>query len=489
VLVQNKTGSALDVAAVVGLGDPIFAPDAGQKTETFKRQVGFEGNTPDIDTDQRRFAILLAPLGSDDIGPAMIDGVCPVKVNVADEKHEYAEVADGDTSQLASGPIGSAQILWAESGTGTKWAVVRLGPDPKAIRWGVIFDYPPDPNATVNSISVHPCEDAQGGGVDETASLTLFVASPVSVSPTAAAPNFHDGDVVAYLPFPAPETGPGGSADGIVVSPDMSAIFAGHDLLDGDLHGDTDDHTPPNGGDIIYADGPLWKALPIGAAGTVLKVVNGLPAWGQGAAGANPLLDGANHNDTIAAGPAAGSMIYGTCAAWSALGVGAQQSVMYVSAAGLPAWLAKGANQSILYVDGTGALNWFAASVDVNKSLAIDINGNLAWRTFSLLDHSHHHDTSGLGNPPGHGSLITGADVLGGGQAWQELAAPTKDGCPLVSASAETAGVKWLDGATLTLNVVTDVRMGNGNYTQKKTRPLTVMEGIITAIGNEWGWT
>ena len=125
----------------------------------------------------------------------------------------------------------------------------------------------------------------------------------------------------------------------------------------------------------------------------------------------------------------------------------------------------------------------------MNKSLSIDINGNLAWRTFSLLDHSHHHDTSGLGNPPGHGSLITGADVLGGGQAWQELAAPAKDGCPLVSASAETAGVKWLDGATLTFNVVTDVRMGNGNYTQKKTRQLTVVEGIITAIGTESGWT
>jgi hypothetical protein len=79
--------------------------------------------------------------------------------------------------------------------------------------------------------------------------------------------------------------------------------------------------------------------------------------------------------------------------------------------------------------------------------------------------------------------------VRGGGQAWKELAAPANDGCPLVSASAETAGVKWLAGATLTLNVVTDVRMGNGNYTQKKTRQLTVVEGVITAIGTESGWT
>jgi hypothetical protein len=182
-------------------------------------------------------------------------------------------------------------------------------------------------------------------------------------------------------------------------------------------------------------------------------------------------------------------MIYGTAAGrWDALGVGAQQSVMYVSGAGLPAWLAKGANQSILYVDGTGVLNWFAASVDVNKSLAIDSNGNLAWRTFSLLDASHHHDTSGLGNPPGHGSLIAGSDMLGGGQAWQEVVAPANDGCPLRSASGQVAGVEWFDGSSATFPVVTDIRV-DGLTLQKKTRELSVAKGLVTAIGDGSDWT
>ena len=156
-----------------------------------------------------------------------------------------------------------------------------------------------------------------------------------------------------------------------------------------------------------------------------------------------------------------------------------------IQVGGLPAWLAKGANQSILYVDGTGVLNWFAASVDVNKSLAIDSNGNLAWRTFSLLDASHHHDTSGLGNPPGHGSLIAGSDVLGGGQAWQEVVAPANDGCPLRSASGQIAGVEWFDGPSFTQAVPDGVPYWDGNTLKQKYRTWTVAKGIVTARGDE----
>jgi hypothetical protein len=36
-------------------------------------------------------------------------------------------IADGVTATLKSGPSGAAQILWKESGTGVKWAVVRVG--------------------------------------------------------------------------------------------------------------------------------------------------------------------------------------------------------------------------------------------------------------------------------------------------------------------------------------------------------------------------
>jgi hypothetical protein len=191
VLIQNKTGAALDALSVVGLGEPIFfsASDA-DILATFQKQVGFEGNTPDADTDAGRFAVLLAPLAADGIGPAMIDGVCPVRVNVADEEDGYAEVADGDATQLESGRAGSAQILWAESGTGTKWAVVRLGGIPA-------------------QRTVFPVTLTQAGGSDGTssakASWTYNVAdaltgdSLASAADPTASPHLHQRPAVGSM--------------------------------------------------------------------------------------------------------------------------------------------------------------------------------------------------------------------------------------------------------------------------------------------------
>jgi hypothetical protein len=50
-----------------------------------------------------------------------------VKVDVGDEADTFAEAVDGDVEKLESTAEGTAtQILWKESGTGLKWAVVRL---------------------------------------------------------------------------------------------------------------------------------------------------------------------------------------------------------------------------------------------------------------------------------------------------------------------------------------------------------------------------
>ena len=72
------------------------------------------------------FVILLEPAAGE-IGRACISGVCPVRVDVNDEDDQFADVKDGEATMLESAPTGSARIIWKESGTGTKWAVVRLG--------------------------------------------------------------------------------------------------------------------------------------------------------------------------------------------------------------------------------------------------------------------------------------------------------------------------------------------------------------------------
>ena len=58
---------------------------------------------------------------------AALIGVVPTQIDVTDEDHDYAVAKASDSTQLSSATGGTAQILWKESGTGTKWAVVRLG--------------------------------------------------------------------------------------------------------------------------------------------------------------------------------------------------------------------------------------------------------------------------------------------------------------------------------------------------------------------------
>lgn len=127
VLIQNKTGSDLAEFAVVGLGDPIFEPTDAAKTATFKAQVGFEGDTPATASHTGKFAILLEPIADDNIGIARVSGLCPVKIDITDTDHAFADIDNSETGNLNSATSGAAQILWAESGTGVKWAVVRLG--------------------------------------------------------------------------------------------------------------------------------------------------------------------------------------------------------------------------------------------------------------------------------------------------------------------------------------------------------------------------
>jgi hypothetical protein len=75
------------------------------------------------------FAILQKPLAKSECGIAIVAGITPVKINIADVSHEYAEL---DTSGLKSAETGAVRILWKEDGTGSKWAVAQLGVSGKA---------------------------------------------------------------------------------------------------------------------------------------------------------------------------------------------------------------------------------------------------------------------------------------------------------------------------------------------------------------------
>lgn len=127
ILVRNDSGSDIPRFGVLGLDSPIIEPD--DNLASFQNQPAFSGSNPAAGTHEGRFAVVQQPLASGAIGTAIVDGLSVARVNVADASHAYADIADGDASQLLSSAAGSARILWPApaSGPGTQWALVSLG--------------------------------------------------------------------------------------------------------------------------------------------------------------------------------------------------------------------------------------------------------------------------------------------------------------------------------------------------------------------------
>jgi len=124
VQVQNDSGSDVGRFGVLGIGGPVIGP--GDNLAEFQGRLTLSGVTPAAGTHNGRFVVLLDPLGAGRIGRACASGLTVAKVDVSDEAHGYADIDNGDASHLASGSSGAAKILWKESGTGEKWAVVKL---------------------------------------------------------------------------------------------------------------------------------------------------------------------------------------------------------------------------------------------------------------------------------------------------------------------------------------------------------------------------
>mgnify|MGYP005852583313 CR=1 FL=1 len=133
ILVKNATGEDRNRFDVLGLDGNVIGPD--DSLDQFKNRVAMVGVVPTA-YHTGAFAVLLEPIRDGEMGQAYVDGLCPAKVQVADAGHWFADVNIGTCSTLRAGPTGSATIIWKESGTGTKWAVVRLaGHVPLSLRY------------------------------------------------------------------------------------------------------------------------------------------------------------------------------------------------------------------------------------------------------------------------------------------------------------------------------------------------------------------
>lgn len=122
VFVVNNSGADRAKFEIVGIDDATYDP-----TEPFfQTRVALNGVEPAAE-HIGRFAIYQAPAASTVPAPATISGQTLVKIDMQSEGDPAADVSPGDSTKLISGSSGAAKILWVESGTGEKWALVRLG--------------------------------------------------------------------------------------------------------------------------------------------------------------------------------------------------------------------------------------------------------------------------------------------------------------------------------------------------------------------------
>jgi hypothetical protein len=115
--IKNDSGANRGLGAVLKL-------DSFLLTDKKNTARWFNGKAPTnrIDT----FAVLLEPIESGKIGPALVAGVCMAKVNVQNILHRWADVGTTADS-LLSYATGAAKILIAPTGTGIQDCMVQLG--------------------------------------------------------------------------------------------------------------------------------------------------------------------------------------------------------------------------------------------------------------------------------------------------------------------------------------------------------------------------
>jgi len=174
VLLKNISGADRARFEILGINTPLIQP--ADNLDQFVNRPALSGVTPTAANHWGKFGVLAEPIRNGALGEAWVSGVCPVKIDIANANHWHADIADGSAAYLKSSGGGAAQILWKDSGTGVRWAVVRLG------RW---------------SPTVFPVNLTQTGGSQGTsttaASWTYSVVDPVTnqtlatgVNPTAS---------------------------------------------------------------------------------------------------------------------------------------------------------------------------------------------------------------------------------------------------------------------------------------------------------------
>jgi hypothetical protein len=124
VLVKNTSGGDVAAGEVLGIADVVIDP--ADNLREFQNCPAVVGVTPVSPDHSGRVVVMTTPAANGAFGHGVIAEMAVAKVVISDATHRFADI-DGSTRVLRSAAGGPIALLWVQAGTGTKWALVRLG--------------------------------------------------------------------------------------------------------------------------------------------------------------------------------------------------------------------------------------------------------------------------------------------------------------------------------------------------------------------------
>jgi hypothetical protein len=132
--VYNATGEHRQAYEVLGIDGLAVDPDVN--LSSFVNHPIIKGIKPTED-HRGKFVVLLAPADKEEVVMGLLLGVTIARLNVDKEDDEYAEIAK-DAYELKTGGTGAAKIIAKQKGTGSKWGVVLISPQPQLDRFFIL---------------------------------------------------------------------------------------------------------------------------------------------------------------------------------------------------------------------------------------------------------------------------------------------------------------------------------------------------------------
>lgn len=193
--IKNESGSAVDRFQVLGVNDML--------TSTGEINPVFSGITPATPTHYGKFCVLLESLLDDQTGWACVSGVVPVQVAFTYSDSPYADITNSDATKLTADEGGAAQVLYKETGTGTKWTLCRIGtPHRPVIRGKLDGDLNSGSSTTMSVWAGAPMADtSRNVTVYDDANLPAITASKKIASGVGLSASWHSGRWHLLTPY------------------------------------------------------------------------------------------------------------------------------------------------------------------------------------------------------------------------------------------------------------------------------------------------